>query len=73
MGLRDIRSEAEGRHVQADPKNMSVWNWSHWIENSGQQFWKRLRCTKDCNAGRRRRREAVGLILLSVGRSGGLM
>jgi hypothetical protein len=27
------------------------------IENSGRQFWKRLRSTRDCNARRKRRRK----------------
>jgi len=44
--------------VEEDLKKMGVRNWrcKYQDENSGGQFWKRLRYTKDCNARRRRRR-----------------
>jgi hypothetical protein len=38
---------------EEDVKQMGVKNWrstaSSWTENSGGQFWKRIRSTKDCN------------------------
>jgi len=61
--------------VEEDLMKMGVRNWirKQQDENSGGQFWKRLRSTKDCNGGggggggrgrrrrrRRRRREGEG-------------
>jgi hypothetical protein len=43
--------------VEEDIKNVGVRNWrftSKRTQNSGGQFWKRLRFSKNCNAGRSR-------------------
>jgi hypothetical protein len=42
--------------LEEDLRNMSVRNWSHKTENIGGQFWKKFMFTKDCNAGKRKRR-----------------
>ena len=48
--------------VEEDLMKMGVRNWirKQQDENSGGQFWKRLRSTKDCNRRRRRRRRGGG-------------
>jgi hypothetical protein len=43
---------------------MGVKNWrstaSSWTENSGGQFWKRIRSTKDCNTEEEEEEEEEG-------------
>jgi len=47
--------------VEEDIKNMGVRNWrSRRTKNSGGQFLKRLRFTKNCNIGRRSRAGRTG-------------
>jgi hypothetical protein len=36
------------------------------MEKSGGQFWKRLRSTKDCNAGRIRRKKDIYIVVIAT-------